>query len=145
MESHRYDDIIHLPHHRSPTRARMSDADRAAQFAPFAALTGFGAAIRETGRLTQACPELDESRKEALDLRLQLLLAHLGERPPVTLTYFQPDSRKAGGAILTAADRICKIDCHTRSLYLSRGQCIPLEQVLELESPLLAPLEDMIP
>ena len=89
-----YDDIIHLPHHVSQTRPRMSAADRAAQFSPFAALTGYGAAVTEAGRLTDQRIELTESEKETLNERLLLLREQLAEPPEVTITYFQPDEKK---------------------------------------------------
>ena len=93
----KYDDIINLPHHQSKVRPHMSVSDRAAQFAPFAALTGYGDAIRETERLTDRKIELSESQIAELDLRLGELLARIDEKPKVTITYFIADERKAGG------------------------------------------------
>lgn len=139
--SHRYDDIIDLPHHRSTTRAHISNRDRAAQFAPFAALTGFGAAIQETARLTDHRPELDESEQEMLNLRLKLLSEKLDQRPAVTVTYFCPDAKKAGGAILTATGYVIKLNPYTRELLLDGGLVVPLEQLLHLESPSFSALE----
>ena len=92
-----YEDIINLPHHVSPTRPQMPMSDRAAQFAPFAALTGYDAAIKETGRLTDEKIELDEEALTALDMKYQFLMDALDDAPEVTITYFQPDERKAGG------------------------------------------------
>jgi len=145
MDAHRYDDILHLPHHRSATRAHLSGLDRAAQFAPFAALTGFGSAVRETARLTDCRPEPDDSQIEALNQRLQILSEHLEDCPEINVTYFRPDAKKAGGAILTAADRIVKIDLYHREILLGKGLLIPMDALLHLESPLFAPLEDAIP
>ena len=104
-ETGKYDDILHLPHHVSPTRPRMTMAERAAQFSPFAALTGHDEAIRETGRVTVGKIELGEDEKAELDQKQRLLLAALerGGQPPVTVTYFQPDQRKEGGEYRTAA------------------------------------------
>lgn len=137
MQSHRYDDIIHLPHHRSATRAPISGVDRAAQFAPFAALTGFGAAVQETARWTEHRPELEEDEKQLLDRQLRLLGSRIAEQPPVTVTYFQPDPRKVGGAILTTADRLVKLDHRQGLICLTRG-IIPVEQLLHLDSPLFS-------
>ena len=95
--NNRYDEIINLPHHVSKTRPQMPMSDRAAQFAPFAALTGYDSAIKETGRLTDERIELDEEALTALDMKYQLLIDALNEAPKVTITYFQPDERKAGG------------------------------------------------
>ena len=104
--NNRYDEIINLPHHVSPTRPQMPMSDRAAQFAPFAALTGYDAAIKETGRLTDERVELDKEALTALDMKYQLLMDALNEAPKVTITYFQPDERKAGGKYITATGAV---------------------------------------
>ena len=93
--NNRYDEIINLPHHISKTRPQMPMSDRAAQFAPFAALTGYDSAIMETGRLTDERIELDEDALTALDMKYQLLMDAFEDAPEVTITYFQPDERKA--------------------------------------------------
>ena len=93
-----YDDIINLPHHVSKTRPQMSMVDRAAQFSPFAALTGYDAAIKETGRLTDEKVNLSEEEKEALDRKQQILMEWLGDHPALTITFFVPDEKKSGGA-----------------------------------------------
>ena len=95
--NNRYDEIINLPHHVSKTRPQMPMSDRAAQFAPFAALTGYDSAIKETGRLTDEKIELDEEALTALDMKYQLLMDAFDDAPEVTITFFQPDERKAGG------------------------------------------------
>ena len=89
-----YDDIINLPHHVSKTRPQMSMVDRAAQFSPFAALTGYDAAIKETGRLTDEKVNLSEEEKEALDRKQQILMEWLGDHPALTITFFVPDEKK---------------------------------------------------
>ena len=99
--NNRYDEIINLPHHVSKTRPQMPMSDRAAQFTPFAALTGYDAAIKETGRLTDERIELDEEALTALDRKYQLLMDTLDDAPEVTIIYFQPDERKAGGQYLS--------------------------------------------
>ena len=96
----RYDDLINLPHHVSPTRQRMSMHDRAAQFAPFAALVGYDDAVAETARLTEARPELDEQEQRAINERLAYIADHIDEQPEVFIRYFVPDERKSGGEIL---------------------------------------------
>ncbi len=95
--SNKYDEILSLPHHVSKTRPQMPMSDRAAQFAPFAALTGYDSAIKETGRLTDEKIELDEEALTALDMKYQLLMDVFDDAPEVTITFFQPDERKAGG------------------------------------------------
>ena len=94
---HKYDDIINLSHHVSSRHPQMPMMNRAAQFSPFAALTGYDDAVRETARLTDEKIELDEYEKEELDRKIQWLGSHLDEHIPVSITYFQPDDRKAGG------------------------------------------------
>ena len=93
-----YDDIIHLPHPTSSKHPRMPIADRAAIFSPFAALAGHSAAIAETARLTNQKAELDEDARAELDRRQAVLLEQIGQQPEVTVTWFQPDERKDGGA-----------------------------------------------
>ena len=101
-----YEDIIHLPHHVSSVHPHMPVSDRAAQFAPFAALTGYGDVIKETARQTDAKPELSEDEKEILDYKIQLACGLSGEKPGVRITYFVPDEKKSGGAYHTAEGRI---------------------------------------
>lgn len=129
-----YDDIIHLPHPTSKNRPRMSIHDRAAQFSPFAALSGHAAAIAETARLTDRKLELNEDTRAELDRRQAILLEHISERPEVTVTWFRPDERKSGGAYTTTTGRLKKIDEIERVLVLTDGARIPLEDVAGLES-----------
>lgn len=132
--SGKYDDIICLPHPTSAKHPRMPISDRAAIFSPFAALTGHGAAIQETARLTEQKMELDEDTKAELDRRQAVLLEHIGEQPGVTITWFQPDQRKDGGAYLTTTGRLKKIDQVERALFLLNGTKIPLDDVAAIES-----------
>ena len=125
-----YDDIIDLPHPASARHPRMSMAERAAQFSPFAALVGHGAAIRETARLTDRKMELTEDEKAVLDEKLCLLLDTGGE---AVFTYFLPDEKKNGGAYVTAAGSIRKLDLLERRVILTNGEIIPLEDILEIE------------
>ena len=129
-----YDDIIHLSHPTSKNRPRMSIHDRAAQFSPFAALSGHAAAIAETARLTNRKLELDEDTKAELDRRQAILLEHISERPEITVTWFRPDERKEGGAYITTTGRLKKLDEAERILILTDDTRIPLEAVVSLES-----------
>lgn len=132
-DEHRYDDIIDLPHHVSKKHPQMPLLDRAAQFAPFAALTGHEDAIRETARLTEDEILLDESSKELLDERLQYLLEHLTERPEVTVTYFMPDERKSGGAYVTVTGVVKKVDEYRGRIALEDGREIDFAYIVELK------------
>ena len=140
MNNEQYNDIIDLPHHVSATRPRMSMIDRAAQFSPFAALTGYDAAIKETGRLTDERIELSEESRIVLDRKQQLLLDNLADHPKVTVTYFVPDERKAGGAYVTVTGRVKKVDDYQRLLLLTDGTKIPLDEILDMESELFRSL-----
>lgn len=131
-----YEDILYHAHHTSPTRAKMSMIERAAQFAPFAALTGYDAAIKETARLTGGKAELDESEQAELDKKLRTLQEHSREFPPVRVTHFVRDLRKEGGAYILTEGSCRKVDSHLQLLVLTTGQCIPLSDILELESDL---------
>lgn len=135
--SGKYDDIIHLPHPHRKSTPGMSIRDRAAIFSPFAALSGHGAAIAETARLTDRRMELDEDTKAELDQRQAVLLERIDEQPEVSVTWFQPDERKDGGAYATVTGRLKKIDETERTLTLLVGTSIPLEDVVGLESELL--------
>lgn len=136
-----YEDIIRLPHHVSAIHPPMSRENRAAQFSPFAALTGYGDAVRETARLTDQKPELDDSRKEELGLRLQFLARHLPEHPTVTVSYFRPDERKEGGSYETVTAVVKKIDPVGKFLILRDGTRIPLDDLLELDGELFKDYE----
>lgn len=130
-----YDDIINLPHPTSLTHPQMSIQDRAAIFSPFSALSGHASAIAETARLTEQRIELEEDTKAELDRRQAILLEHIREQPEITVTWFQPDELKEGGAYLTTTGRLKKIDPIERTLVLLDGPSIQLEDVFNLESP----------
>ena len=131
-----YEDIINLPHHVSPTRPRMSMADRAAQFSPFAALSGYGDAVRETARLTGQRIELDESAKAALDEKLRLLAEVIEDRPEAVITYFLPDRRKAGGEYVMVSGTVKRADSVQRELVMTDGTRIPVEDILDIAGDL---------
>lgn len=136
-----YDEIINLPHHVSKTRPQMPMSDRAAQFAPFAALTGYDSAIKETGRLTDERIELDEEALTALDRKYQLLMDVFDDAPEVTITYFQPDERKAGGKYVSATGVVKKVDDFERQITMLDGTRIPMDDVLSIDGELFSSLE----
>ena len=137
----KYNEIMGLPHHVSKTRPQMPMSDRAAQFAPFAALTGYDSAIKETGRLTGERVELDVEALSALDMKYQLLMEALDEAPEVTITYFQPDERKAGGKYVSAVGAVKKIDDFERRITMRDGTRIPTDDVLSIDGELFSSLE----
>ena len=131
-----YDDIIDLPHHVSETHPPMSRADRAAPFSPFAALTGYDAAVRETARVTERRIELDEGVKAELNARLNCILEHLPEHPQVSITYFMPDEKKSGGAYRTVTGAVRKLDSFAKTLTLVDGTVVPMEEMVHVEGNL---------
>ena len=135
----RYEDMLDMLHPSSSSHPRMSIRNRAAQFAPFAALTGYEAAIQETARLTDEKIELNEDQRELLDEKLLYLKEHLKEKPEVTITYFKADEKKEGGAYLTERGIIKKIDLYTHTIVLQDDEAdekIAIEDILDLQSDL---------
>ena len=133
---HDYDDIIHLPHHVSKTHPQMPLLNRAAQFSPFAALTGHAAAIQEAARLTDPFIEPDESRKELLNAQLQMIKEKLEQKPKIEVTYFRPDSRKSGGAYVTFCGQVQKIDENSRRILFVDGTSIQIEYLYAIDGEL---------
>ena len=129
-----YEDIINLPHHVSPKRPQMSMQDRAAQFSPFAALTGYEDAIKETGRLTDVKIELSDEDRELLDQKQQYLQEHIGDRPEITIPYFVPDEKKSGGAYISISGRMKRVDEYARQFVLTDGKKIPLDDIIDIRS-----------
>ena len=128
----KYDEIMGLPHHVSKTRPQMPMSDRAAQFAPFAALTGYDSAIKETGRLTNERIELDEDALTALNVKYQFLMDALDEEPEIKITYFKPDERKAGGEYVSAIGVVKKVDDFERLITMQDGTRIPMDDVCDV-------------
>ncbi len=128
-----YDDIINLPHHQSSVRPRMSLDDRAAQFAPFAALTGHAAAIKETARYTENKTELEEADIELLNSRISYIMENLDSIPYISVTYFLADSQKSGGAYLTVSGSIKKIDRYKKKLIMEDNTEIPFEDISHID------------
>ena len=128
----RYDDIINLPHHVSPTRQRMSMHDRAAQFAPFAALVGYDDAVAETARMTETRPELDEQEQRAINECLAYIADHIHEKPEVRIKYFVPDDRKSGGAIVVTSGKVKKISATNGTIVMADGCIITITDVMDI-------------
>ena len=127
-----YRELLQLPHHRSQTHAPMPRRDRAAQFAPFAALTGVDAQLRETERQTQSQAEPNEDALQELDQSLHTLFACVHTQPAVQVRWFVPDAKKSGGAYKTAAGRVLQLDRNQSLLVLDSGPVIALGAIAEL-------------
>ena len=127
-----YEDIIHLPHPVSVRHGAMSNADRAAQFAPFAALTGYDAELAETARLTTPRIELTESEEQLLNRVYRYLQDNISLQPRVSITYFQPDLRKVGGVYVQKRGRVKKLDAYLRAVVFTDGMTVPIEDISEI-------------
>ena len=139
--TNQYDNIIRLTHPTSPRHPRMAAIDRAAQFSPFAALTGYEGAIRETARLTDTKAELDEDKLDALDLKLRFLADHLAECPEVSITYFKPDEKKEGGSYRTVTGMVKRIDTFRHTVIMTDATEIPVSDIFEVAGDCFALFE----
>lgn len=139
-DSHRYDDLLDLPHHVSVTHPHITLYDRAAQFAPFKALTGYEDDVEETARLTDQRIELDADTIERLDARLRLLEERLVDAPTVSITYFRPDERKEGGSYEVATGVVKRIDAIKHALLLRDGRQIPIGDISGIDGELFSAL-----
>lgn len=128
-----YNDIIHLPHPEPKNHPRMPMEARAAQFAPFAALTGYDAVISETARLTDRQEVLDEEQQQLLNRQFLLLLEHIAEHPTVTIAYFVADEKKAGGSYQSVTGHVKRYDDYLQLLILSDDRQIPLHDIIEIK------------
>lgn len=128
-----YEDIINMPHHQSASRPHMSLLDRAAQFAPFAALTGHSAAIKETSRYTEDKISLEESDIELLNARIAYICERIESSPYISVTYFLPDPKKAGGVYVTAENNVKKIDRFQKKIILNDQTEIPFDDILRID------------
>lgn len=137
-----YEDIIDLPHHVSGVRAQMPRMNRAAQFMPFAALTGYEEAVRETARLTEGRIELSEDARALLDAKLRLLQEHSSERPEAEFLVFRPDGRKEGGSYVSVSGAVRRVDEVAAEVMLQGGRRIALGDILDVRCDLFAMLED---
>lgn len=134
---HQYDDIINLPHYSSPARPRMSRQNRAVQFAPFAALTGYDAAIAETARLTDKKRELTEDERVMLSERIRILSENADDRPVVEITYFKPDSRKDGGSYEIISGAVRRIDEGEMRVVFADGRKVDIADICDIEGDLV--------
>ena len=132
----KYERIVGLPHKQSSTRKHMSLHDRAAQFAPFAALTGYESSIQEKSRLTTQRLEIDEYEIEQLNYKLQIIVEHLGDMK-VAITYFVPDALKSGGTYITKSGTVKEIDEYTKAVIMTDKTTIPIEEIINIEEVLL--------
>lgn len=130
----KYDDIINLPHHISKKHKQMTLEARAAQFAPFAALTGYGDEIKETARLTNKRIDLDEESKSILDNKIHIILEQISQRTTVSITYFIPDLKKDGGKYITTSGIIKRIDEYKQVIILENQEEIPINEIIDISS-----------
>ena len=129
----KYDDMLNMPHHVSSTRPHMSMHDRAAQFSPFAALVGYDDAVKETARLTNEKQELTADKIADLNQKIAFLTEHADERPEVTIEYFIPDEKKAGGKYVTLSGTFRRIDEYNHNMVFVSGEEIPLNDIFAIE------------
>jgi len=141
---HRYDDIINLPHHISKSRPAMSRLNRAAQFSPFAALTGYDGAIKETARLTDKKVDLDETAKTVLDEKLGIIQEQLSSCPEIEITYFQHDEKKAGGAYVSTFAIVKKIDNYEKTIVMEDGTRIDIEEIISITGEAVQSIDDYL-
>lgn len=137
-----YEDIINLPHHVSTKRPQMPLKDRAAQFAPFAALTGHDEAIKETARLTDERIELDESTLAILNDKIQIILDNLDIEPEITVTYFKPDDKKSGGIYIDHTGVVKQIDDFEKTVIFTDKVIIPIEDILDIQGTVFSSFFD---
>ena len=142
QDKHQYDDIIDLQHHVSSHREHMSKLDRAAQFSPFAALTGFEGAIKETARLTDHRIELDEAAKTILDEKLQIVQEQINRQQEIELVFFRPDEMKAGGTYISLVGTVKKIDGYESTVVMQDGTKIPIEEIVDITGELFQTMDD---
>ena len=132
INNKKYEDIINMPHHVSKKHPQMSLEARSAQFAPFAALTGYEDAVEETARLTVNKKEINEEQKEVLDKKLKIIKKNISQKPKITITYYIQDSRKQGGKYVTITGNIIKIDEYNQKIILEDKTQIPILDILEI-------------
>lgn len=139
----KYKDIIDLPHHVSTKHTQMTLENRAAQFSPFAALTGYESAIAETARLTDAMLDLDENARSFLDGKLSILQQKEQEHPLIHVTYFVPDSRKEGGAYEAVSGTVKRLDSYEKCICFQDGSKIEIDKILDMEGEIFRSLDDI--
>ena len=136
--SGKYDDIINLPHHVSETHPQMSMRNRAAQFSPFAALSGHSDAIHETARYTDDFQGVDESNVEALNQKIAMILDKINEHPQITVTYFKPDEKKEGGSYTLKTGNIKRVDDCEHVLQFTDNEKIPIQSIFNIDGEMFS-------
>lgn len=136
-----YDDIINLPHHVSKKKPQMSIEQRSAQFAPFAALTGYDDAVKETARRTDRRIELEERQKEILNNKLLYVLENIDSKPEITFTYFAPDNKKSGGKYIDKTGIVRKIDMIEQYIQFIDKSKININDIIKIKSELFIEIE----
>lgn len=139
---HDYDDIINLPHHVSKTHPHMSLADRAAQFSPFAALTGYEEAIKEAGRIVDEKIELSEEEKEEINRQLNYLNEHKKDNIQITITYFLKDMKKNGGSYRQITSNLKRLDEIEKTILLADNTILRIDDIRKIQSPLFDTLDE---
>ena len=137
----KYADIIELPHHQSNTRPKMSNYDRAAQFSPFAALTGHADSIKETARLTDEYSEPSEEMKAIMNEKILFLMEQLENQPEITITFFKPDEKKQGGAYITITGAVKKIKAYERQIQMTTGDLIPIDMIFGIDGKIFSGID----
>ncbi len=128
----KYDEIINLPHHQSTKHPRMSNYDRAAQFSPFAALTGYDDAVKETARTTLSQIELEGEQLDTINSKMCILVKKIAECPEVEITYFIPDERKEGGRYESKRGKVRRIDLPNRQIFFVGGAVVCMDRVIDM-------------
>ncbi len=137
----KYADIIDLPHHQSERRQKMSNYDRAAQFSPFAALTGHADSIKETARLTDDYNEPSEQMKAIMNKKILFLMEQLENQPEITITFFKPDEKKEGGAYITITGVVKKIKTYERQIQMTTGDLIPIDMIFGIDGEIFSKID----
>ena len=137
----KYADIIDLPHHQSEKRHKMSNYDLAAQFSPFAALTGHADSIKETARLTDEYSEPSEEMKAIMNEKILFLMEQLENQPEITITFFKPDEKKQGGAYITITGVVKKIKTYERQIQMTTGDLIPIDMIFGIDGEIFSRID----
>ncbi len=140
--SGKYDDIINLPHHVSETHPQMSMRNRAAQFSPFAALSGHSDAVHETARYTDDFQGVDESNVEALNQKIAMILDKINEHPQITVTYFKPDEKKEGGSYTLKTGNIKRVDDYEHVLQFTDNEKIPIQSIFNIDGEMFSIIDN---
>ncbi len=137
----KYQDIINMPHHVSKNHPQMSRYERSAQFAPFAALSGYEDIIKEEGRLTDNRIEINEEAKFILDRKMQILMNSIDKKPFISVTYFVPDERKSGGEYVSINEYIKKIDVLKQIVVTENGIVVPVIEIVDMQGEIFNNLD----